>query len=124
MRYNTQRQIARINHYTFSKHIELQKQVEKHQFPLVKSSFQPPLIQTILLFDSLPFESTILAGSKRRRSRSPSDFERATNMALIYGEDVEEDQLEAWIQQKPFALDHNDTLIAYWLRQAKDKSTY
>jgi hypothetical protein len=45
-------------------------------------------------------------------------------MALIYGDDVEEDQLETWISQKPFALDRNDTLIAYWLRQAKDKSTY
>ena len=39
----------------------------------------------------LLFESTILAGLKRCRSRSPSDFERATNMALIYGEDVKED---------------------------------
>jgi len=66
----------------------------------------------------------MLAGSKRRRSDSPSDFERSTNMALIYGDDVEEDQLEAWISQRPFALDHNDTIIAYWLRQAKDKSTY
>ena len=75
-------------------------------------------------YRDLPFESPSLAGSKRRRSQSPSDFERSTNMALIYRDDVEEDQLEAQIRQKPFALDHNDTLIAYWLRQVKDKSTH
>ena len=75
-------------------------------------------------YRDLPFESPLLAGSKRRRSQSPSDFERSTNIALIYRDDVEEDQLEAWIRQKPFALNHNDTLIAYWLRQVKDKSTY
>ena len=45
-------------------------------------------------------------------------------MALLYREDAEEDQLEAWIRQKPFALDRQDALIAYWLRQLKDKSTY
>ena len=75
-------------------------------------------------YRDLPFENHILVGSKRRRSDSPSDFERSTNMALIYGDDVEEDQLEVWISQRPFALDRNDTIIAYWLRQAKDKSTY
>ena len=52
---------------------------------------------------------TQLAGAKRRRSKSPSEFERLTNMALLYGEDAEEDQLEAWIRQKPFVLDRQDT---------------
>ena len=75
-------------------------------------------------YRDLLFENHMLIGSKRRRSDSPSDFERSINMALIYEDDVEEDQLEAWIRQKPFALDHNDTLIAYWLRQVKDKSTH
>jgi hypothetical protein len=45
-------------------------------------------------------------------------------MALIYGENAEEDQLEAWVQQKPIPLDRDDTLVAYWLRQSKDQSTY
>ena len=45
-------------------------------------------------------------------------------MALIYGENAEEDQLEEWIQQKPIPLDRDDTLVAYWLRQSKDQSTY
>ena len=45
-------------------------------------------------------------------------------MALLYGDDVEEDQLEAWIRANPFPLDENDTLISYWLRQLKDKSTH
>jgi hypothetical protein len=75
-------------------------------------------------YRDLPFENPSLAGSKRRRSKSPSDFERSTNMALIYGENAEEDQLEAWIQQKPIPLDRDDTLVAYWLRQSKDRSTY
>jgi hypothetical protein len=34
-------------------------------------------------------------------------------MALLYGDDVEEDQLEAWIRANPFPLDENDTLISY-----------
>jgi hypothetical protein len=42
-------------------------------------------------YRDLPFENYMLAGSKRRRSDSPSDFERSTNMALIYGDDVEGD---------------------------------
>ena len=75
-------------------------------------------------YRDLPFDCAQLAGAKRRRSESPSEFERLTNMALLYGEDAEEDQLEAWIRQKPFALDRQDTLIAYWLRQLKDKSTH
>ena len=75
-------------------------------------------------YRNLPFESHTLAGSKRRRSHSPSDFERATNMALIYGDDIEEDQLKAWLRQKPFSLDEKDTLLSYWLRQLKDKSTH
>ena len=58
----------------------------------------------------------MLIGSKRRRSDSPSDFERSINMALIYEDDVEEDQLEVWISQRLFALDRNDTIIVYWLR--------
>jgi hypothetical protein len=41
------------------------------------------------------------------------DFERATNMALIYSDDEEEDQLAAWVRQRPFALDGSDTLVAY-----------
>ena len=72
----------------------------------------------------LPYESPSLAGSKRRRSKSPFVFERSTNIALIYGENAEEDQLEEWIQQKPIPLDRDDTLVAYWLRQSKDQSTY
>ena len=75
-------------------------------------------------YRDLPFDCAQLAGAKRRRSESPSEFERLTNMALLYGEDAEEDQLEAWIRQKLFALDRQDTLIAYWLRQLKDKSTH
>jgi hypothetical protein len=75
-------------------------------------------------YRDLPFETPSIAGNKRRRSGSPSDFERATNMALIYGDDDEEDQLASWIRQKPFALDCDDTLLAYWLRQLKDRTTH
>lgn len=28
------------------------------------------------------------------------------------------------MEQKPFALNRNDTLVAYWLRQLKDRSTH
>jgi hypothetical protein len=55
----------------------------------------------------------MLVGLKRRHSDSPSDFERSINMALIYRDDIEEDQLEAWISQRPFALNYNNTIIAY-----------
>jgi hypothetical protein len=75
-------------------------------------------------YRDLPFGTRTMAGSKRRRSRSPSDFERATNMALIYDDDDDEDQLATWIRQKPFALDENDTLLSYWLRQLKQRSTH
>jgi hypothetical protein len=44
-------------------------------------------------------------------------------MTAIYGDD-EEDQLAAWIRQRPFVLDQGESLIAYWLRQLKSKSTY
>jgi len=45
-------------------------------------------------------------------------------MVLIYGDEDDEDQLAAWIRQKPFALDENDTLLACWLRQLKDQSIH
>jgi hypothetical protein len=75
-------------------------------------------------YRDLPFESPTLAGSKLRRSPSPSDFERSTNMALIYGEEDEEDQLVVWIRKRPFNIYENDTLLSYWLRQLKIKSTH
>jgi hypothetical protein len=45
-------------------------------------------------------------------------------MALIYSDDDKEDQLVVWIRQRLFALNGSDTLVAYWLRQLKDRSTY
>jgi hypothetical protein len=45
-------------------------------------------------------------------------------MALIYSDEEEEDQLAAWIRQRLFALNSSNILVAYWLRQLKDRSTY
>lgn len=66
--------------------------------------------------------STGTAGSKR--ARSPEDFERATDMTLLYDDLVEADELEAWLSARVFTLDKNETLPQYWLRQRKLPSVY
>lgn len=62
-----------------------------------------------------------VAGSKR--ARSPDEFERATDMTLLYGDEEDEDQLEVWLSTKPFSLEGVETLPQYWLRQKKHPST-
>jgi hypothetical protein len=57
-----------------------------------------------------------ITGSKR--PRSPDDFERATNMALLTDEE-ELDELESWISTRPFELDQSESLPQFWLRQRK-----
>jgi hypothetical protein len=44
-------------------------------------------------------------------------------MAAIYGGE-EEDQMTAWNRGRSFELDEGQTLISYWLRQLKSKSTH
>jgi hypothetical protein len=50
---------------------------------------------------------TLVAGSKR--PRSPTDFEKSTNIALLYGQDTG-DELKTWLSRPPFELDEGDTL--------------
>lgn len=61
------------------------------------------------------------AGSKRARSLSPDDFERATDTTLLDDEE-DEDELAIWLTARPFRL-IDETLPQFWLRKRKQKGT-
>ena len=44
-------------------------------------------------------------------------------MTLLY-KNVEEDELEVWLNARPFRLKVRETLPKYWLKQLKQKTTY
>ncbi|HEX3523491.1 MAG TPA: hAT transposon family protein [Stellaceae bacterium] len=61
------------------------------------------------------------AGSKR--ARSPDEFELDNDMTLL-DDDVFNDELATWLSMKPFKLEPDEPLPAFWLRQLKNPSTY
>lgn len=73
-------------------------------------------------YKNLPLDGVPIHG-RRARSASPDDFDRATDMSEIYGDNDHDDELELWISKRPFALE-NDTLPVYWLRGLRQRSTY
>jgi hypothetical protein len=76
-------------------------------------------------YQYLPIPEEITTGTAgSKRARSPDDFERATDMALLYDDLVEADELEAWLSARVFTLDKKETIPQYWLRQRKLSSVY
>lgn len=75
-------------------------------------------------YKDLPIDPAVtqVAGSKRVREESPDDFQRATNMALLYGDEAE-DELETWLRERPFEL-QGESLPQFWLRKLKHPSSY
>jgi hypothetical protein len=77
-------------------------------------------------YKDLPINLEAVSGArKRKRSPSPDEYERATNMTLLYGGDDDDgDELAKWIKQKPFMLPQGITLPEYWLSRLKSDKTY
>lgn len=62
---------------------------------------------------------------KRPRENTPDEFDRALNMVALYGEEAQyDDDLEAWLAARVFALSRQETLPQYWLRQLGNRKTY
>jgi hypothetical protein len=73
-------------------------------------------------YKDLPIDDDIpTSGSKR--ARSPDAFEQSFNMALLYGDEDDEDALVKWLSTKPHTLPEGETLGQFWLRARKQKST-
>jgi hypothetical protein len=70
-----------------------------------------------------PCKVSIRICSRGKRARSPDDFELDTDMTLLY-EEEEQDPLEERMKAQPFHLDSEDSLPLFWMRMAKQKSTY
>lgn len=62
-------------------------------------------------------------GSKRQREPSPDEFDKASNMADLYGDSLVEDELERWISERPFPL-KNETLPVFWLQKLQQRAAY
>lgn len=60
------------------------------------------------------------AGTRRQRERTPDDYQKETDMTLL-DDDEPEDQLKAWLDAKPFALE--EPLIDFWRRLRGVKTT-
>jgi hypothetical protein len=76
-------------------------------------------------YQALELPAKLASGSAAggKRARSPDDFELDTDMTLLY-EEEEQDPLDEWIKARPFHLDLEDSLPLFWMRMAKQKSTY
>lgn len=72
----------------------------------------------------IPVDVASESVSGAKRARSPTEFELDTDMTALYGPDQEEDPLQVWNSAYPFRLEELETLPEFWIRQAKQKSTY
>jgi hypothetical protein len=72
---------------------------------------------------NVDWEPAVHAGMKR--PREPDEYEQATNMALLYGEDDEIiDELVKWNNSRPHILPAGMTLPQFWVSKLKDKNTH